>query len=174
MKKIIIAISQRINRIWRFFTVKPDKPTYVLGQNAYRSDRFLAAIIDGTLQLILTIPLIIFFGIEGFKTPSLNLIIYTFLYGITLTLVLHGYLLFFYGQTIGKRITGIRIENIDGTKAGFSKIIFVRYLPMSLLSLIPVVGRMIPGLFDPLFIFGKKRKCLHDYIARTKVSNTDI
>ncbi len=31
---------------------------------------------------------------------------------------------------------------------------------------------LIAAVINPLFIFGKQRHCLHDYIAKTKVSNT--
>jgi uncharacterized RDD family membrane protein YckC len=34
--------------------------------------------------------------------------------------------------------------------------------------MIPVVGRLI-NLVDPLLIFGKERRCLHDLIADTIV-----
>jgi len=88
-------------------------------------------------------------------------------------LILQGYLLFNYGQTIGKHYMGTRIENLDGTKADLKKILLLRILPMSLCSIIPAVGQFITGIVNPLFIFGKEKRCLHDYIAKTKVSYVD-
>ena len=67
----------------------------------------------------------------------------------------------------------IRIENLDGTKAGFATIYFKRMLPMQLMGLIPAIGQLIVGFINPMFIFGKEKRCLHDYIAKTKVSYTD-
>ncbi len=43
-------------------------------------------------------------------------------------------------------------------------------LPLSLCAHIPMVGPLI-NLVNPLFIFGKERRCLHDYIAKTQVCN---
>jgi hypothetical protein len=66
----------------------------------------------------------------------------------------------------------IRIENLDGTKASFSTIYVKRMLPMQLIGLVPSVGQFISGFINPIFIFGKQRRCLHDYVAKTKVSYT--
>ena len=78
--------------------------------------------------------------------------------------------MYYYGQTIGKNYMSIRIENLDGSKASLVTIYFKRMLPMQLISLVPSVGQLIAGIVNPLFIFGKQRRCLHDYIAETKVS----
>ena len=67
----------------------------------------------------------------------------------------------------------IRIENLDGSKATLSTIYLKRMLPMQLIGFVPSVGQFISGIINPLFIFGKQRRCLHDYIAKTKVSYTD-
>ncbi|MCI0409163.1 MAG: RDD family protein [Acidobacteria bacterium] len=70
------------------------------------------------------------------------------------------------GQTIGKRVMHIRIVNYDdGQTAGPGRTIWKRTILNGLL------GNFIPlyGLIDPLFIFGAERRCLHDYIAGTKV-----
>lgn len=101
------------------------------------------------------------------------MIVYGFLYGLVVLLILDGYLLYTYAHTIGKHYMGIRIENLDGTQASFSTILLKRMLPMQLVSLIPGVGSIVAGLVDPLFIFGKDKRCLHDYIAKTKVCYVD-
>ena len=67
----------------------------------------------------------------------------------------------------------IRVENLDGSKASLITIYFKRMLPMQLIGLIPSFGQFISGIVNPLFIFGKERRCLHDYLAKTKVSYTD-
>ncbi len=77
-------------------------------------------------------------------------------------------LLYRYGQTIGKRIMGIRITRTDGTRAGLARIVVLRYILMGLVNAIPVVG-VITSLLDPLLIFQKSRRCLHDLIADTVV-----
>ena len=87
-------------------------------------------------------------------------------------LLFHGYLLANYAQTIGKHFLSIRIENLDGTQASFTTIFFKRLLVMQVIAQIPMVGTIIAGLINPLFIFAKEKRCLHDYIAQTKVSYT--
>lgn len=69
------------------------------------------------------------------------------------------------GQTVGKRLLGIRIvdEETGVTGSVFTNVL-LRYFINWLLALIP------PYLvIDHLFIFAKNRKCLHDYLAGTKV-----
>jgi uncharacterized RDD family membrane protein YckC len=142
----------------------------VAGEKATRWDRLWAVLIDAVVHIGATIPLFWYFGMEAFKDPSVSLTVIALIYGLFMTLILQGYLLFNYGQTIGKHIIGIRIENLDGTKANFNKILLLRILPMSICSVIPAIGQFITGFINPIFIFGKERRCLHDYIAKTKVS----
>ncbi|PKG84278.1 RDD family protein [Colwellia sp. 75C3] len=139
------------------------------GEKSTRWDRLWAGLIDAVIHMTATIPLFLYFGMEAFKDPSFSLIMVALVYGLSMTLILQGYLLHNYGQTIGKHIIGIRIENLDGTKADIKKIFLLRLLPMSVCSVIPVVGQFITGFINPIFIFGKERRCLHDYIAKTKV-----
>lgn len=142
----------------------------IAGEKATRWDRLWAALIDAVVHLVATIPLFWHFGMEAFKDPSVYLIVIALIYGLLMTLLLQGYLLFNYGQTIGKHIIGTRIENLDGTQADIKRVLLLRILPMSLCSVIPSVGQFITGFINPIFIFGKERRCLHDYIAKTKVS----
>ena len=143
-----------------------------IGEKALKVDRLMSAIIDGVISMITMAPMFYYVGFDAFADPSLSLMAAAFLYGLLTTLLLHGYFLYNYGQTIGKNYKNIRIENLDGTKASLTTIYFKRMLPMQLIGLIPSVGQLITGLVNPLFIFGQKRRCLHDYIAQTKVSYT--
>lgn len=70
------------------------------------------------------------------------------------------------GQTVGKRLMGIRIAQIeDSTKAGFIQIVFLRtLLGKGALGLIPLYS-----LVDILFIFSDDGRCLHDKIGGTHV-----
>lgn len=143
------------------------------GEKASKADRLIAAIIDGAIAVISLIPIFYYVGFDTIKAPTLTLIAAMFLYGLFITLIFHGYLLHYYGQTIGKNYMSIRIENLDGSKATLATIYLKRMLPMQLIGLIPSLGQFISGFVNPLFIFGKQRRCLHDYIAKTKVSYTD-
>lgn len=68
------------------------------------------------------------------------------------------------GQTIGKLLTCIRIVTVGGRLPGFVVGVVIRNWVRVLLSLIPFFG-----LIDILFIFGEEKRCLHDYIAGTRV-----
>jgi len=68
------------------------------------------------------------------------------------------------GQSIGKKITGIKVVRSDGSRASVGRIIVLRNVLNSLLGIIPLYG-----LVDALMIFGDKRQCVHDKIADTIV-----
>ena len=75
------------------------------------------------------------------------------------------------GQPIGKRVLGTRIVMLDDSPAPLWRIVALRALPVGIasavLSLIPL-GNFIM-LIDGAVIFGTERRCVHDYIAGTKV-----
>jgi uncharacterized RDD family membrane protein YckC len=72
------------------------------------------------------------------------------------------------GQTIGKKLLGIKVVRVDGTPVTLFRVFFLRYVCNTFLSLIPLLGS-IYGLADSLMIFGEKRRTIHDYIADTIV-----
>ena len=77
-------------------------------------------------------------------------------------------LVYRYGQTVGKRMMGIRVVRTDGGRVAFGRFIFLRWLPLTLLGLVPLVRYFI-GLVDSLLIFRASSRCLHDDIADTQV-----
>jgi uncharacterized RDD family membrane protein YckC len=73
------------------------------------------------------------------------------------------------GQTIGKRIVGIRIVRAaDGSPPGFVHAWLLRDFVRGILCSIPVLGRIF-CLVDLCFIFRADRRCIHDLIAGTRV-----
>lgn len=78
------------------------------------------------------------------------------------------YLLYAHGQTLGKKLLGIKIVRSDGSRAGLGRIIALRYLVPGLIGAIPFIG-FIFSLADPLFIFGEEKRCIHDMFADTIV-----
>src|SRR4051812_35529481 len=88
----------------------------------------------------------------------------TMLAGFGVFIAIQGYPLAATGQTWGKKMFGLRIVDMQGYKPEFVKLIAMRYLLGRLLGLIPLYG-----LVDVLFIFGEDRRCVHDYIAGTRV-----
>jgi uncharacterized RDD family membrane protein YckC len=73
-----------------------------------------------------------------------------------------------YGQSIGKRICGIKVVRTDGSQAGFWRIFLLRNFVNDIPSVIPIVST-IYFLVDSLMIFSESRQCLHDKIASTIV-----
>jgi len=68
------------------------------------------------------------------------------------------------GQSIGKKIVGLKIVRKDGTRASVGRIIFLRNLTIRAISIIPLFT-----FVDALFIFSESRQCLHDRLADTIV-----
>jgi uncharacterized RDD family membrane protein YckC len=68
------------------------------------------------------------------------------------------------GQSIAKKLLGIRVVRTDGSAASLGRIFWLRNVVNALISVVPLYG-----LIDALFIFGESRQCLHDKIAGTIV-----
>ena len=73
-----------------------------------------------------------------------------------------------HGQTIAKKMLGIRVVRRDGSHCGLGRIFFARYLPVTVLGAVPFVGGLV-SLVDAMLIFRDDRRCLHDEIADTIV-----
>jgi uncharacterized RDD family membrane protein YckC len=78
-------------------------------------------------------------------------------------------LLSMWGQTIGKKLCGVRIVRFaDGSQAGFVRAWLLRSLVVSIIAQIPILGPVF-AVADICFIFRSDRRCLHDHIAGTVV-----
>ena len=146
-----------------------------------RSIRFVAAMVDGLLVCAILIPIGIATGYndrdEADQFRFLEEIAMLML-GEIVWLGLNGYLLGTRGQTVGKMLTKIRIVDArTGSLLPFVRVYVYRSLwliPIVLLALlIPgMIGDLLIGLAwlgDKMSIFGKERRCLHDFIAGSKV-----
>lgn len=103
--------------------------------------------------------------------PGVNLVRFLAvngLVGFIIFIVLHGYLLATRGQTIGKLLLKVRIVRSDGSRASLLRILGLRFLPTTVISLIPLIGGLY-AVVDSLLIFRESRRCLHDNIADTIV-----
>ena len=60
------------------------------------------------------------------------------------------------------------VSATDGQIISLGKVFGLRYVPIQIASVIPAIGNILP-LLDVLFIFREDRRCLHDFIAGTKV-----
>lgn len=88
---------------------------------------------------------------------------------ILILLAVQIYLLTTRGQTIGKKLLGVKIVNFDDeTNPGFVKAFLLRVFVNGLIGGIPFLG-VAYTLVDICFIFREDRRCIHDLLAGTKV-----
>ncbi len=97
----------------------------------------------------------------------------------------HAVLIAWRGQSVAKMLFGVRIVRADGRAPGLVHGVLLRYLPFTLLSLLPSAVAALRGslwssswvfvlstvvhLVDALMITGKGRCCLHDRLSDTRV-----
>ena len=139
---------------------------------AGRGTRLLGAVIDGVLMTVLFLPWVFLtpYWSEVMKGEvSLTHQVQGLLVSLGIYLVLNGYLLAQHGQTIGKRVLGMRIVSArDGQILPLWKVALLRYFAFVLIAQIPWIGALL-SLVNPLPIFREDRRCLHDHLAGSKV-----
>ncbi|MDP4175814.1 MAG: RDD family protein [Bacteroidota bacterium] len=148
----------------------------IVSISASRSDRLAAAIVDSAISFI---PLILFvrlfygFGtyLEEIRALDIEFIITTLIAFFILDMVLNGYLLYSYGQTIGKRFMNIRIVDMNDNLPSLTRSYLLRRFLVLILGYIPYVKFLI--MVDVFFIFARDKRCFHDYLAGTKVIETN-
>lgn len=136
---------------------------------AERSTRLGAAIIDSLIAIAVIVPLVLMLDLQpenGEMSFLANLSLMVL--SLAIFIAIHGYLLKTSGQTIGKKILNIKIVGLDNELRPLPDLILKRYVPVSAVGLVPVVGSFLP-LVDALAIFRNDRRCIHDLIAGTKV-----
>ncbi|RDH46521.1 RDD family protein [Zooshikella ganghwensis] len=143
------------------------------GELASRWSRLGASLIDAFILNVISMPVLYaagyFDGALSGQQPSFTSQSMAMLFSLVLFIILHGYFLAKSGQTIGKKILGISIVSYrNNTILGLGNVLALRYLPLWIVLMIPYVG-MIAAFINPLFIFNKEKRCLHDFIAGTKV-----
>jgi uncharacterized RDD family membrane protein YckC len=156
------------------------------GSLADRGTRLLAASIDELILLAISLPMLLgalpalFAMVAGRADPALIdpfALLRATLGGpgtiITVIALLiwcavTAWLVAANGQSIGKRLVGIKVVRTDGSRASFPRIFFLRNVVNALPNLLPYVGWLYQ-LVDPLLIYQDSRQCLHDKIADTIV-----
>lgn len=144
-----------------------------VGRNlASRGKRLGGVLIDMLISTAITVPIMLAAGVmkQTFSVQQMTIGQQTafFVAGWIIFLALNGYLLSKKGQTIGKIIVKTRIVDMNGDILNLGKLFVLRYLILSLVVQLPIVGS-IAGIVNALFIFGAERRCIHDYIAGTWV-----
>jgi uncharacterized RDD family membrane protein YckC len=157
---------------------------------ATRMSRFLAFLVDaspalvlgvvGGIMLVTMMPGVMKgnFDPQGAGLVSLGLLMLVFGVATLGWLIWTIVLLYRYGQTVGKKVMGIRVVRMDGSRVSFPRFFFLRWLGMAVIG--GIVGGIcgalniryagnIVTLVDCLMIFGAAHRCLHDWIADTMV-----
>ena len=139
------------------------------------SSRFWGSIVDGVLGMALMFCIYFISGtwrrIMEADEIHISEIAFVSVFGLLGFAVMHGYTLATRGQTLGKVLLKTQIVSVkDNSILPLWRIFALRYLPLSAVSLVPVVGNIF-ALVNILFIFRADRRCVHDHIAGTKVVN---
>jgi uncharacterized RDD family membrane protein YckC len=135
---------------------------------ADRLTRLLAVIVDSLLVVVVGGLLGWGLAAEEAGDPSGPVVLGAGVLAGVALLVLNLFHLHRNGQTLGKKWLGIKVVRLDGSRCGLARIVFARWLPVTLLGAIPVIGFAF-ALVDPLMIFRADRRCLHDLIADSTV-----
>lgn len=139
---------------------------------ASRAIRFGAAVIDGVIFMFAYIPLII--AMVTAEATTFDPAVLASVWGVLTVaiviaiLAITAVLVHRNGQTIGKKLVGIKVVRSDGSRASLARIFWLRNIVNAIPSMIPVLG-YVYVFVDHVFIFGDKRQCLHDKIADTIV-----
>ncbi len=141
--------------------------------------RLAATGLDWSLITVVTLLVILATGVLEHAEDYANVgqsAVNAVLCGLPAYLILNGWLLWTRGQTAGKAAMSLMIvDHQTGNCASLWKLLFVR-------ALIPVVVIAVGFIWELLwllvlidfcFIFRKDQRCLHDWIAGTRVVKRD-
>ena len=138
---------------------------------ARRFSRFAAAIVDSFFLFLISIALVFVRVLLGESLVAEMDDTTTMIHGFVALAaygLVTGYLLATRGQTVGKILVRNRIVDYNTDElVSLPKLILMRYAPFWLVVVLPF-GEFI-ALVDLLFVFGPERRCIHDYLAGTKV-----
>jgi uncharacterized RDD family membrane protein YckC len=152
--------------------VKDVRDPHATAVPADRGTRLGATMLDGVIFACLVyVPLFIAGFTAGYASSTGQTLGSYFAIGAVLTLagfiVWAGFTIKYVrenGQSIAKRLLGIKVVRSDGSSISLGRIFWMRNFLNALISVIPLYG-----LVDALFIFGDSRQCLHDKLADTIV-----
>ncbi|CAB9542302.1 hypothetical protein BROOK1789C_140 [Bathymodiolus brooksi thiotrophic gill symbiont] len=140
---------------------------------ASRWSRLWASLLDALIILIIAMPIIYFTnGFDNiFKgTIPATYVLFLVVIQIVVFIALNGKLLLNKGQTIGKMVLNIKIVTLTGELPSVKQHLIKRFGVYLLTSQIPFIGQFL-SMINVLMIFGKKKRCAHDYFAGTMVVN---
>jgi uncharacterized RDD family membrane protein YckC len=152
--------------------VRDAVPFVEVQEPAQRWMRLVAVLLDAAIVLVPTwmMSAVLRSAMHPYSRPSdgIKLLVLLYFMAVIVYLVMQLVMLHRSGQTLGKRLMGIRIVRTDGTRAGLGRILLLRSLIPNLIAAIPYAGGFFV-LIDSLFVFAEDRRCLHDRFADTAV-----
>lgn len=136
---------------------------------ASRGRRLGAATIDfivtGGVAFVAIWPTGIFEHHEAYRLVPFLVRLFALLAGAYV--LVNGWFLYKSGQTVGKKLLGVRIvRSSDGKPLSFGALLIRAYSVLAAMTIPPVIPLV---LIDFLFIFGAQRRCLHDYLVGSAV-----
>lgn len=141
--------------------------------------RLAATGLDWSLLTVVTLLVILATGVLEHAEDYANVgqsAVNAVLCGLPAYLILNGWLLWTRGQTAGKAAMSLMIvDHQTGNCASLWKLLFVRALiPVVVIAVGFIWGLLwLLVLVDFCFIFRKDQRCLHDWIAGTRVVKRD-
>jgi len=139
---------------------------------ASRWKRLWASLLDCIIMMIVIVPIMFFTGAFGATAqgvkPSITYTLAMGLIGLIVFALINFKLLISNGQTVGKKIFKIKIVTLNGELPELKNHILKRYLVFFLPGQLPVIGQIF-SIVNILFIFGKQKRCIHDFAAKTTV-----
>ncbi|MFI2812474.1 MULTISPECIES: RDD family protein [Microbulbifer] len=131
---------------------------------AGRTERLLAAFLDGLVIMVAFIPVAILVGTKYAENNPVMYPLFLLTYGYLAFLLINSSLLLERGQTVGKKILGISIRDMEGKIPDFDTLIFYRPLLKTAFAVFSPLD-----VINKLFIFRADKRCIHDHIVQTRV-----
>jgi uncharacterized RDD family membrane protein YckC len=125
--------------------------------------RFVAFVIDGIIISVIQFLLSLIFGdlMDVETNPGSSSFI-----NLILTIIYFGWFqTYLRGQTLGKKITGIRVTTLDGSKVKLGRMLLREIIGKTVSALILLIGFFMAA--------GKSKRALHDRMAGTIVVRTE-
>jgi len=131
--------------------------------------RLGAAILDGFLYMLVAVPVaLLTMDFDAYDPGNPFEVWGTLGLPVLLVAVVQWYLIATTGQTVGKKLVGVKIIKTTGEDVNFVSGVVLRSWVPAFIGWVPFVGSIF-GLVDALFIFSADHRCIHDMIAGTKV-----
>lgn len=145
-----------------------------LADPADRGTRLGAAILDSIIFMAMVyLPLMLGFVVSGAAGSFANGSAPNGMLAVIGLVTLGGFIVWCWltikyvksnGQSIAKKLLGIKVVRTDGTPVSLGRVWWLRNVVNGLISIVPLYG-----IVDTLFIFSESRQCLHDKLADTIV-----